>query len=447
MTLHPITVVENVIEEYRRYLRTEFRARDPKLREALEQELTSDRFLAQEPFFQAHRPFKSGKRWSELRLDPKLASVMEMRSTSETAYLHQSIAIDHLLGPDAGPLVVTTGTGSGKTEAFLLPVIQNAIEDSIAYKGRAGLTAILLYPMNALANDQEARIRDYLEQSGHTHVRVARYDRSTKQDERAELRSRPPHILLTNYMMLEYLLVRPSDREALFANHRCRFFVLDEVHTYRGALGSNIALLVRRLREHLKRASHDWKAEDPTDPRRFPELIPVATSATIKSVDEKDRTREEVKRLRDEAVQQFVGSLTGVPEERFLVVGEELRELAVPADASWPDEPVSVSVDPNDADSIRRGAAALAGLPDDAPLESSVPRAGILWFLADQLARRPRSVSATAELIRQEIPARRDAPLSAIAEEVRTALVVGAALPEDFPGGLRLRAHRFIRGG
>lgn len=447
MTLHPITVVENVIEEYRRYLRTEFRARDPKLRQALEAELSSDRFLAQEPFFQAHRPFKSGKPWSALRLDPKLASVTEMRSTSETAYLHQSIAIDHLLGPDSGPLVVTTGTGSGKTEAFLLPVIQNAIEDSIAYKGRVGLTAILLYPMNALANDQEARIREYLEQSGHTHVRVARYDRSTKQDERAELRSRPPHILLTNYMMLEYLLVRPSDREALFANHRCRFFVLDEVHTYRGALGSNIALLVRRLREHLKRASHDWKAEDRADPRRFPELIPVATSATIKSVDEKDRTPEEVKRLRDEAVQEFVGSLTGVPKERFLVVGEELRALSIPTDASWPDEPVSVSVDPSDAESVRRGAAALAGLPDDTPLEASVPRAGILWFLADQLARRPRSVSATAELIRQEISARRDAPVAAIAEEVRTALVVGAALPEDFPGGLRLRAHRFIRGG
>src|SRR5690606_37033370 len=202
---------------------------------------------------------------------------------------------------------------SGKTESFLLPVLQNAIEDAVAFQG-SGLTALLVYPMNALANDQERRIDEFLAASGYEGVvKVARYDRRTDEGERDKLRRNPPHLLLTNYMMLEYLLVRPADREALFANHRCRFLVLDEVHTYRGSLGTNIALLLRRLREHLARAAHDWRAEDRADPRRFPALIHVATSATIKSVDEKDRTPEEVKRLRDEAVQQFVGSLTGVP--------------------------------------------------------------------------------------------------------------------------------------
>ena len=86
------------------------------------------------------------------------------------------------------------------------------------------------------------------------------------------MRRNPPHILLTNYMMLEYLLVRPADREGIFANHRCRFLVLDEVHTYRGILGSNIALLVRRLKTHLARARQDWRVEVSADehPRRFP---------------------------------------------------------------------------------------------------------------------------------------------------------------------------------
>lgn len=242
MMLNPITVVDQVIDEYRSYLSTEFQARDPQLRQALEAALVEEGFLAREPFFQAHRPFKSGKHWRDLGMDAALARVMEQRSRSVTAYLHQSDAIGHLLGPDAGPLVVTTGTGSGKTECFLLPVIQNAVEDSVRFR-HAGLTALLVYPMNALANDQEERIRQYLHESGHTHVKVARYDRSTKEDERRQLREGPPHILLTNYMMLEYLLVRPADRDALFANHRCRFVVLDEVHTYRGSLGANIALL------------------------------------------------------------------------------------------------------------------------------------------------------------------------------------------------------------
>ena len=86
---------------------------------------------------------------------------MEVRSKSAAAYLHQSEAIRELLGPTARSVVVTTGTGSGKTEAFLLPVIQNALEDAVRFK-KSGLTAILIYPMNALANDQKLRIEEYL---------------------------------------------------------------------------------------------------------------------------------------------------------------------------------------------------------------------------------------------------------------------------------------------
>ena len=98
---------------------------------------------------------------------------MEKRSGAKTAYRHQSEAITHLLSPGAGPLAVTTGTGSGKTECFLLPVLQNAIEDSARFR-QPGITSILVYPMNALANDQELRINDYLAGAGRGDVRVAR---------------------------------------------------------------------------------------------------------------------------------------------------------------------------------------------------------------------------------------------------------------------------------
>jgi primosomal protein N' len=159
--IHPIRIVDGAIEEYRDHLRTEFRARDATLRAALEEALRRPRFLAQEPFFQAHRPFKSGKRWDALGLDSRLARVMRGRSRSELAYLHQSESIENLLSAEARPLVVTTGTGSGKTECFLLPILQNAVADAARFK-RSGLTALVVYPMNALANDQEARIREYL---------------------------------------------------------------------------------------------------------------------------------------------------------------------------------------------------------------------------------------------------------------------------------------------
>ncbi len=170
MPIHPIAVVDQILAEYRSYLLTEFRASDATLRQALSQALDRPGFLAQEPFFQAHRPFKEGKPWAQLGLDGKLAKVMEARSGSKTAFLHQSDAIEHLLSKEATPLVVTTGTGSGKTECFLLPAIQNAIEDAIRFK-HPGLTRPFSL-MNALANDQEARIREYLEASGHTYVKV-----------------------------------------------------------------------------------------------------------------------------------------------------------------------------------------------------------------------------------------------------------------------------------
>src|SRR5438874_13448319 len=97
MALHPIRALDHVLEEYQDYLLTEFRAKDPALRAALERELDAPLFLAQEPFYQAHRPFKEGRPWKELSIDAKLAQVMERRTGQLRAYCHQSDAIDELL--------------------------------------------------------------------------------------------------------------------------------------------------------------------------------------------------------------------------------------------------------------------------------------------------------------------------------------------------------------
>ncbi|MHB1161574.1 MAG: DEAD/DEAH box helicase, partial [Chloroflexota bacterium] len=450
MGLHPIRALDHVVEEYRDYLLTEFRAKDDRLRQALELEIDRPLFLAQEPFYQAHRPFKTGACWQDLPIDPGLAKAMVQRTHEEHAYLHQSEAIVHLLGPSALPMVITTGTGSGKTECFLLPVIQNAIEDATRFR-QDGLTAILVYPMNALANDQIERIRGMLGDSGFSGaVRVDKYDRGTSQAKREELRRKPPHILLTNYVMLEYLLTRPADREAIFANHRCRFLVLDEVHTYRGTLGTHIALLARRLRAHLSRARQDWGVEVSAaeHARRFPELIPVGTSATIKSLEEEEHGPEETLRLRDEAVREFFSNLSGASRDSIRVISEELAEVQVPSRARYSDRPAEVGdVDGSDPEAVRRTLCALAGLGPDRPVEEAASLARILWDLGTWLVRKPMSVSQIVERVQREIPERQGMEEAPVRREVEAALVAGAALAEGTPGALRLRAHRFLRGG
>ncbi len=450
MSLHPILALERVIDEYREYLRSEFRAKDPALKQALEQELDRPLFLAQEPFFQANRPFRNGRKWRDLPLDAKLAGVMEARSGSQFAYLHQSQAIEELRSSSARPTVVTTGTGSGKTEAFLLPVIQNAIEDSVRY-AKSGLTAILVYPMNALANDQELRIEDYLRGSGFSgSLSVRKYDRGTSQADREELRRNPPHILLTNYMMLEYLLVRPSDREDVFANHRCRFLVLDEVHTYRGTLGTNIALLVRRLRTHLAMARQDWRSGVPDEERvyRFPSLIPIGTSATIRSLAEEGIGEAQARLERDLAVQDFFSRLVGVSPDSIRVIGEEVEEVRVPDGAGWSAQPQALgTLDLSQPDSVRAAICRLAELDSATPLAEAVNKCKILWILAGWLVRTPMSVSQIVSRIKEEVPERAEFSDSELRQEVEAALVLGAALPEDTPGLLRLRVHRIARGG
>ena len=250
--------------------------------------------------------------------------------------------------------------------------------------------------MNALANDQLLRIQEYLQEAGWGGaVSVARYDRGTTQAEREALRRTPPHILLTNYMMLEYLLVRPADREDIFANHRCRFLVLDEVHTYRGTLGSNIALLVRRLRTHLAHGRQDWGTDLPASEhaRRYPLLIPVGTSATIKSIDEEGRSRDEVIQLRDEAVQEFFSMLTGVNPYTIRVLGEEMEDVQVPPEAGYPAHPATIDpIGVGDADAVRGALCALAGQPPETPIAQAARRCRLLWDLNRWLIGAPMSV-------------------------------------------------------
>lgn len=192
-------------------------------------------------------------------------------STFETEYpgfSHQEQAWQRLSTAHAAAnTLVATGTGSGKTECFLYPVLDHCVRAKAA--GDAGIKTLVIYPMNALATDQARRIAELIaKEPAFRGLRVGLYvggdagqpgqgavmTPTSVITDRNTLCKNPPDILLTNYKMLDYLMLRPKDR-ALWAQNKpetLRYVVVDELHTFDGAQGTDLALLLRRLRARLK---------------------------------------------------------------------------------------------------------------------------------------------------------------------------------------------------
>ncbi|MGO6755907.1 DEAD/DEAH box helicase [Rhizobium ruizarguesonis] len=178
-------------------------------------------------------------------------------------YRHQELAFHRLSGSDPRSTLVATGTGSGKTESYLWPILDHCR----ANKRKPGIKAILIYPMNALATDQARRMARAIETiPALKGVRAGIYadsepgnasDLMTPEDiitKRSAMWDNPPDILLTNYKMLDYLLLRPRDKRLWDENgpETLRFLVVDEMHTFDGAQGADLALLIRRLKHRLQ---------------------------------------------------------------------------------------------------------------------------------------------------------------------------------------------------
>jgi DEAD/DEAH box helicase domain-containing protein len=210
--------------------------------------------LFHEPFVSVRLPF----RVSDKQLDGFTAIHQQF-----PPYVHQQKAFDRLVGSDARSTLIATGTGSGKTECFLYPILEYCYQN----RGLQGVKALIIYPMNSLATDQAKRLAQLIGTNselkgnvtagmyvgGHVdHAVTVMTPNSIITDHDAML-ANPPDILLTNYKMLDYLLVRPKDA-VLWRNNdpeTLKFIVVDELHTFDGAQGTDLACLLRRLKSRL----------------------------------------------------------------------------------------------------------------------------------------------------------------------------------------------------
>ncbi|MER7433963.1 protein kinase [Pseudonocardia alni] len=229
---------------------------------------------------------------------------------------HQREAIDAAQSRES--YVLTTGTGSGKSLSYIVPIVDRVLREREADgpKAKKRVRAIIVYPMNALANSQLGELDKYLRHgygAGRERVTYARYTGQENDERRTAIRENPPDILLTNYVMLELMLTRPDDRKSLVRMAKgLDFLVLDELHTYRGRQGADVALLVRRVREACE----------------APALQCIGTSATMSSEGGHDERRR--------VVAGVASTLFGTAVRPERVIGETLVRATDDAPAQVP---------------------------------------------------------------------------------------------------------------
>lgn len=285
--MNAIKITQSLNKALVDYLVTTFDAnkdgKEPELAQKIRESFEYPKALFTGPFLELIYPYKTANSIKELcgqgTLSNKLLSIPcfslpkpEPLPLDAPLYSHQVKAIEKLC-KERRSIVISSGTGSGKTECFSIPIVNDLLMDPTP-----GVRALLVYPLNALVNDQMERLRIMLRGTSITFGRFtselpdrAERSESTLPNEiisRDEIRKegKIPQILITNYAMLEYLLLRPEDSN-LFNNGLWRFIVLDEAHTYTGAQGIEVSMLLRRLKQRLGKKPGD--------------VLCVATSATL----------------------------------------------------------------------------------------------------------------------------------------------------------------------
>jgi ATP-dependent helicase YprA (DUF1998 family) len=481
MAINPVQFSHAVCDEFLRYLFSAFPLADPDLaaqaKRLVGRPSSLDIPLVKGPFISLSEPFAQGESVQALADRGLLHHAMPGLIGYPRMWLHQQKVFEAARRGEN--VLVSTGTGSGKTESFLYPIV----DDLLRQRDRgttSGLTAILIYPMNALSNDQLDRLREMLGGTGITFgqwigttpdkeggvqldrsestsraaylaERRARREQAIK-EERAvrplappeeccseeDIRTRQPRILLTNYRQLEILTTRYPDVK-LFAEAPLKYLVFDEAHTYEGASGAEVACLIRRLRALA------GKKPD--------EVTCIGTSATLADPEKKDD---------QQATRRFAARFFGVDLAKVTVVGESY------VSRDWPKRRFRPRTPPVD-DPTRLGRllqslsepvnlTALRAVVEEITGEYFDP--GERWqqalfdhmlaneyaFQATQVLKQPQPLVKAAWATSQRIAMGRLPEGERATSELLCYLVLGAAARKESEALLRPKVHFFIRG-
>ncbi|MGQ9474677.1 MAG: DEAD/DEAH box helicase [Actinomycetota bacterium] len=311
-----------VVDEYRQYVQSFLSIHDHRIRDFVSREVLQKGALWPEALIQINPAYEKGPTVQDLvlkgRLHPVCGDIFrDGEGKPFTLFRHQEEAIAH--GLAGRHFIVTSGTGSGKSLTYFIPIFDAILRGD---PSENKVWAIIVYPMNALVNSQYyalTKLAENYHRRGGQDMPV-RFEKYTGQDreKREEIQKNPPHILLTNYVMLELMLLRPEEHNFVDrTTSNLRYLVIDELHTYRGRQGADMAMLIRRLRERCGN----------------PDLITVGTSATMvvgEGMSGEGRRR---------AVAGFASKLFGVEVTPDQVIEEYLVRST---DASAPKDPRSL---------------------------------------------------------------------------------------------------------
>lgn len=415
---------QHIVDEYAQFTRSFTRIRAADIRDYVDSQYRSQKYWP-EPLVQINPNFKAGGTVEELvaagQLSSPCAAIFRLGKTSFSAgislplHKHQAEAIS--LAASGESYVLTTGTGSGKSLGYFIPIVDACL------KAKAGnpaprTRAIVIYPMNALANSQLEELKKFLgSDPAQRPVTFGRYTGQESDEERQAMAAHPPDILLTNFMMLELLMTRQNDIDkAVMRNAKgLRFLVLDELHTYRGRQGADVALLVRRVREALSE-----------------QLICIGTSATMAT--------EGTQMARNAIVADVATRLFGTPIPDRNVITETLRRTT-------PEGETLASVAPRLASAIR------AGVPKDLDFDAMAAHPVAVWVeltlgltYEDDKPRRakPRTLAQAADLLHEAAGVAREECLSYLQDFLLRAYVVR---DEGGRSLFAFKLHQFIAGG
>lgn len=322
--MNPFRVLQSIKSDYRQAVEATQVIKDQKVKDLIAKAIEEDNLLWREPYIQITRRFKKGAPLSKVVyggvLHPDVLKVFyrdekDRQSPAIDLHLHQLKSVQAY--SEGKNYLVSTGTSSGKSNCFFIPIVDACLKSKA--QGKKGIKAIIVYPMNALANSQYWNMAQRLVGTGLKIGKFTGQTATTEEDAMKVYRGEPldsevldrqamfenqPDILITNYKMLEYMLIRPKDRQMLNPElaDSLQFLVLDEAHSYEGRRGADVALLVRRVKRRMKGKGR---------------IRCVATSATLVKDSDPDKEFEMVKDFFTQLFGEELGSYITEEEEQL----------------------------------------------------------------------------------------------------------------------------------